>query len=48
MIKKIIIFTAGRSDYGMLKKLASQLEKIKNKIYILASGAHFSKNTASQ
>ena len=34
---------------AMLKKLASQLEKNKkNKIYILASGAHFQKNTASQ
>ena len=35
MIKKFIIVTTGRSDYGMLKKLANELEKDKKKRLLL-------------
>ena len=44
MIKKFIIVTTGRSDYGMLKKLANELEKDKKKkIVIVATGTHLSR-----
>ena len=48
MIKKFIIVTTGRSDYGMLKKLANDLEKDKKKkIVIVATGTHLSRKNGN-
>ena len=43
-MKKIIIFTSSRADYGILKNLIFDLKKKKIIIQVYAGGAHFKKN----
>ena len=43
-MKKIIIFTSSRADYGILKNLIFDLKKKKTIIQVYAGGAHFKKN----
>lgn len=44
MIKKILIVTGSRADYGMLRKLIFEIKKEKKfKTVVLVTGSHFSK-----
>ncbi len=52
MKKKILVFTASRSEYGILRSIIFNLSKIKNiELSIMASGSHLSSyfgNTISE
>ena len=48
-MKKVILITANRSDFGIQRKLIKLLQKEKKfKFYLVATGAHLEKNMEIQ